>query len=379
MKKGVVMEVAKRHMIVLTKDGQFIRAKSESNVDIGEEVTYSPLPTYQFLTFFEKKMYSVPLASILAILLIFPISSFFQATTVYGVVSLDMNPSVELSVNDQYEVVSTVGYNEKGKSLLSDIDTSLEGMGLLNAASELLKEGHNQGMINETNSIYLSSALSFYDEVNFESWSLSILDEYNFDVYSIFVKDSVVKEAQELSISPAKLLLQSKSEIESFDSKELSNTPIHEIEKALDQSFDQNKDVKNELKDSLEDEPVERKKGDMEDAEGENLGLLNPAGKQAHPHKQTHPGKGKGHSKEKNINSAEQSKEKNINSAVQSKEKSINSAEQSNKNKGNKYKKSSISKNEGKASSNNGKGKAKGKPDHAGGGKSDSKQNGPRN
>ncbi len=149
MGKGVVLEITKKHMIVLTNDGQFIRAKTKANVDIGEEISYSPMPFYQYSSFFERKMYSIPLAFVLALLLIFPISSLFQPSKVYGIVSMDMNPSIELAVNDHYEIISMVGYNEKGNSLLKSIEKPLEGMSLLNAASELLKEGHKRGMIDE--------------------------------------------------------------------------------------------------------------------------------------------------------------------------------------------------------------------------------------
>jgi len=241
-------------MIVLTKDGQFVRAKAKVEVDIGEEVSYSPVPIYQFWSIFERKMYSVPLAFVLALLLIFPISSLFPTSTVYGVVSLDMNPSIELTVNDHYEIISMTGYNEKGESLLKSIKNPLEGMPLLNGARELLKQGHKQGMIHESNIIYFSSALSFDDDVNFESWSISISDEYNFDIYSIFVEEGIVKEAQELSISPAKLLLLSNSEIENFDAKDLSNTPVQEIEEALGETFDEIKEENNLLNDTSEDD-----------------------------------------------------------------------------------------------------------------------------
>jgi hypothetical protein len=335
-------------MIVLTNNGQFIRAKTKSDVDIGEEVSYSPMPIFRFSSFFERKMYSIPLAFVLALLLVFPTSSLFQTSTVYGIVSMDMNPSIELAVNDHYEIVTMIGYNEKGKSLLNSLEDSLEGMSLLNAASELLKEGHNQGMINDINTIYLSSALSFNEHVNFESWSISISDEYNFDVYSIFVEEGVVKEAQKLSISPAKLLLQSNSKLDNFDSKELSNTPMQEIEETLGESFDEIMNVENESIHWLPGKEIASEIQALDDNQKDNS--LNPAGKQSHPNKQDHPGKGKGSTNEKK----------------QSSEPPPNSTDR----------KPSSNESHDSSSPNV---KVKGKPDHAGGGKSSSKQNGPPN
>ncbi|WP_416149771.1 anti-sigma factor domain-containing protein [Salipaludibacillus sp. HK11] len=366
------MEIRNKNMIVLTEKGEFIRAKTKANVGIGEEVSFSPIPLYQFSTFFERKIYSVPIASALALLLIFPISSLFQTSTVYGVVSLDMNPSIELAVNDHYEIVSTVGYNEKGKSLLKNIENSLEGMTFLNAASELLQEGYDQGMIGDTNAIYFSSALSFYDELNLESWSISISDEYNFDVYSILVEEPLAKEAQELSISPAKLLLQSNVESDKFDSLELSNTPMQEIEQNFGQSFDdmtnvesvldisKNKDdYKEELEDTSKDDSSsnEVRKAELEPENSESDGNkdekkdapLNPSGKKSHPHKQEHPGKG-------NVDEKDQKLNKNTKDNKDNKE-----------NKSNNGKKNSSNGEVGEA---NGKEKEKGKPTHAGGKKS---------
>ncbi|WP_280768165.1 anti-sigma factor domain-containing protein [Salipaludibacillus daqingensis] len=399
MKKGVVMEVTNRHMIVLTKDGQFIRAKTKKAVDIGEEVSYSALPLYQFSTFFERKMYSVPLASVLAILLIFPISSFFQTSTVYGVVSLDMNPSVELAVNDHYEIVSTVGYNEKGKRLLKKIEKPLEGMNLFNAASELLKESLDQGMMKDTRSIYLSSALSFQDEVEFESWSMSVSDEYNFDIHYVLVDDEMMEDAKELSVSPAKLFLFSNNEGKSFDLKDLSDTAMTDIEQAIGQDFSEIPEVDSVLNDSSEEDEndddtsgsdhsyIEPKAAELNNSldddqtEENEEESLNPAGKQSHPHKEEHPGKGNANNNKDKENNGEGKKDKKDNNSGKKDKKDNSNKEKNNKseNKGNKNSSTNngnSNKSNGNGGSSGNNGNATGKPDHASSGKSNSKPNG---
>ncbi|PYZ94569.1 hypothetical protein CR194_03275 [Salipaludibacillus keqinensis] len=396
MKKGVVMEVEKRHMIVLTKNGEFIRARVKVNANIGEEVDYSPVPVYQFPHFFERKMYSVPLAFILTFLLIFPGSTILPSSTVHGFVSLDMNPSIELAVNDHYEILYTVGYNDKGKTLLEKIGTSLEGMTLVSATDILVEEGLNQGMIHRSHSIYISSAFSFSDKLwgeDFQGWSLDKTNEYDFDIYSILVHEDDVKEAQDMSLSPVKLLLT--QEQDNMNINDISNTPIHELEKAVGQEIEDKADVETISNSSFDKDmnsndqwenhsslETEDQSGNANMDSGQNQSERNDltlASEQAHPQKQVNSIKEKGLSGEKREDKSQRSKaEKNgdadkqpHNQAKGNSDKKNDSGGQTEKESGNKQ--GGKSDHTGKEKSEN---KQSGKPDHAAKEKPENKQSG---
>lgn len=233
MKKGVVMEIRKRHIIVMTKDGEFCRAKPDEHAHIGEEVEFSPAPLYSFSCIMNRKMYSVPLAFFVVMMFVIPFLSVIQPGKVYGVVSLDMDPSIELAVNDNYEIVSASGYNEKGRTFLNELDKSFEGMSLVSAATLLIKEGYRQDSFDSTNTVLISSSLSFQKEDNwgeeFETWSEKLSGEYDFDIYSVTVGTEIAEKAQEASLSPAKLLLLSYFNAGGLESSQVINLPLQEL------------------------------------------------------------------------------------------------------------------------------------------------------
>lgn len=239
MKRGIVMEISKRYMVVLTKDGEFIRVKLNADVDIGEEVYFSRIPLYSFPHFYDQKLYSVPLAFFSMLLTVFPRSSFIELKKVYGIVSLDINSSIELTIDSSYKVLYMNGYNEKGKQLLGAIDASLEGKTLEKVTTLLLKEGFKQGLIESPESIFISSSVEFDKAnnwgANFYSWSSSIVNKYGFDVYPVHVEAEISEKAKQLSISPVKYLLLTQHD-EEFDYMNMSNASITDIEKDVGNS-----------------------------------------------------------------------------------------------------------------------------------------------
>ncbi|WP_435754080.1 anti-sigma factor domain-containing protein [Salipaludibacillus sp. CF4.18] len=239
MQRGVVMEITKRYMIVLTKDGEFIRAELNFGADIGEEVLYSKIPLYSFPHFFNQKLYSVPFVFLLVFLITFPIPNWFESNKAYGVVSLDLNSTIELAVDRNYEVLSMNGYNKTGEELVNSMDSSVEGKTLGRATTLLLKEGIKLGIIKSLDSIFISSSVDFDENsnwgTNFYSWSSSIVNEYGFVIYPIYVETEVSEQAKQLSISPIKYVLLAQHEDE-IDFSNMTNTSISTIEKEVGKS-----------------------------------------------------------------------------------------------------------------------------------------------
>ncbi|UTR14687.1 anti-sigma factor domain-containing protein [Salipaludibacillus sp. LMS25] len=210
MKKGVVMEVRNRHIIVMTKDGEFIRAKPDEHAHVGEEVEFSAFPLYSFYRIVDKKLYSVPLTFTLIILLCLPFGPLVQPSKVYGIISLDMNPSIEMAVNEEYEVIYTSSYDKEGQTLLADIDTTFKGMTVSRATNIILEEGYEQGILNETSSVYITSPLAFNDPLltnEIGDWSSKLSNEVELTIYSVYVDDELVEKAREQAVSPLKMLL----------------------------------------------------------------------------------------------------------------------------------------------------------------------------
>ncbi|MBD3920149.1 anti-sigma factor domain-containing protein [Paenibacillus sp. PR3] len=119
-RRAIVMEMSEKHLIVLTPSGEFRRVPRSGQVDadIGDEIILA------------NRRRQIPrrawawTAAALVVLLLFPLVMVptSKAEPIVAYVTLDVNPSVELGINDEEEVRELRGLNDEGKNLASGID-----------------------------------------------------------------------------------------------------------------------------------------------------------------------------------------------------------------------------------------------------------------
>lgn len=120
--KGVIIEINKKYIIILDDDGEYIKLKSKKDTYISQEIYYTQNDLYK------KKISYTKLSSIAAVFIMcFFVASFFYLNNQdnsYGeewlVVSVDINPSIEFSLNDQYIVRNVKPLNDEAKKLISE-------------------------------------------------------------------------------------------------------------------------------------------------------------------------------------------------------------------------------------------------------------------
>ncbi|WP_075981137.1 anti-sigma factor domain-containing protein [Bacillus massilinigeriensis] len=127
MKTGIIIEINERFLTLLTPDGEFMRAlKHNRPYTLGEEISFSPMELerkrWSFLPFFQtfkgKAVVAAGFAIILAVSTFLPM---YQDNKVYAYMSIDVNPSIELAVNDDLQVVELIPYNNEGKEIIEEI------------------------------------------------------------------------------------------------------------------------------------------------------------------------------------------------------------------------------------------------------------------
>ncbi|MFD2671229.1 anti-sigma factor domain-containing protein [Marinicrinis sediminis] len=137
MKKGLVMEIQKKSLVVMTRDGEFMQIPRGSRVcDLGEEILF-PARSFRFPT----RMYSlaaVCTAAMLMIVALFSGFNLFGKSVVAAYVTMDINPSIELGIDDEDVVVEATGLNPEGIKLLKEIE--VEGLLLREAANVVMEE-----------------------------------------------------------------------------------------------------------------------------------------------------------------------------------------------------------------------------------------------
>lgn len=159
MRKGIILDMNKRFLTLLTPDGEFlqIRRKREDYV-IGQEVVI-PLkesPMELLLSFFHSvkgiSVAAAAIASILAIITFIPNNQ----NEVYAYMSIDINPSVELAVNEDLEVIKLIPYNESAKQVIEKLpDWKMRD--IKEVTNELLEIMKKNGFINNDENIVIST------------------------------------------------------------------------------------------------------------------------------------------------------------------------------------------------------------------------------
>ncbi|MFC6038132.1 hypothetical protein ACFPYN_01580 [Paenisporosarcina macmurdoensis] len=122
--KGIVFETTSAYSIFLTSDGLFEKGiPLSSSIQIGEEVSFRP---YQTVKQQQRKasvrtLWATPtLAIVAALVLLFAVLLPAQSN-VSAYVQLDINPSIELGINNAGDVYVFKGLNDDGTAIKRDI------------------------------------------------------------------------------------------------------------------------------------------------------------------------------------------------------------------------------------------------------------------
>lgn len=131
MQKGIIFEIENEKAVVMKNNGEFVSIKARPGWKKGDVVTVS-VRTSTFNLF----------AAVAACFLLFISASVFGAGIYFeetALISLDVNPSIELSVNRFDRVISVRSLNEDGDNILAQ--TNVKNKPIDNAISALFDGG----------------------------------------------------------------------------------------------------------------------------------------------------------------------------------------------------------------------------------------------
>lgn len=122
-RRGIVFETTSSYSIFFTEDGVFEKGiPLKSSVQIGEETFYQP-----YLNTREKKVsfnpaWTAPILSVVATLVLLLSVLLPGQSTVSAYVQIDINPSIELGIDNEGTVYAFKGLNEDGIAIKRDIE-----------------------------------------------------------------------------------------------------------------------------------------------------------------------------------------------------------------------------------------------------------------
>jgi hypothetical protein len=168
MKKGIIMEIKSDILVMMTSEGEFLTGRKQPNqkYDIGEEIPFFPMrnepASAKRFVKWNWKVSTALLTSIIVILTLFS-SAFLQSNQAYAYVSVDINPSMELTLNEKQQVIKITPYNQDAKLLLEELD-GWGNMDVSEVTEEIFFLCEEMGFLKENQNVLITS--SFIEDSN---------------------------------------------------------------------------------------------------------------------------------------------------------------------------------------------------------------------
>jgi hypothetical protein len=257
MKIGVVVEYNDDFVTLLTPDGQFLKANNkEGNYELGEEISFFPLmderedaatrttraKNRSISDYFKLRKARVGVLSVLAIM-VFMISflPFFNSDKVYAYMSIDINPSFEIGIDDQLKVISLEPLNEEAEKLLEMLP-EWENKQFDEIVTAIVAASKSEGYVYPGKEIVITTVINEKDK-NVQTELEENIDEIRTSyeneemLVNTIESDTETREkAQKLGVSTGKYLrLQEKAKA-TDDSKEDEIKPVEKENQSEDNS-----------------------------------------------------------------------------------------------------------------------------------------------
>ncbi|KMJ58234.1 hypothetical protein AB685_10000 [Bacillus sp. LL01] len=234
MKKGIVLEVHDEHVTILTPEGEFLKSrKQKGQIDLGEEIVFFPLHRAEVVR--EQKKTSVfrtkwaVIGVLTAIILAFSLYPKYASNQVYAYVSVDVNPSIELGVNKDMEVISMDAYNQEGEDIIKQL-VDWEKKDLANVSSQIFDIFRQKGFLTENSEVLIASVVTNEDNIGWKALMqtkiTTISEKVQQDKVSITTLETTIQERSDAikeGMSPGKYI-QKEKKTELVDNEDTSKT-----------------------------------------------------------------------------------------------------------------------------------------------------------
>ncbi|MEF2095245.1 anti-sigma factor domain-containing protein [Bacillus sp. CFBP9009] len=287
MKKGVILSVNKRFVTLLTPEGEFLKTKRQERVyEVGEEITFSP-PKQKFTLAFSNFHSSFKKTAVLSIastfLILFSILPSYFSGPVSAYMTIDVNPSIELELDDDLEVLKLTGLNEDGKLVIGQLK-DWKGKDIKTVTNRIVETTKQLGYLKGNKQIVVSTTLLEKDkelDKNLKEEIKEISEQDNVSntkMKVIQATKSDRKQAREQGISTGKYLEKKLNEDKDkvkVNKREPAPAPDKKVEEKVvipmsteNKSDGEKKKENNEIeikqKPANETKPTERKNAGME-------------------------------------------------------------------------------------------------------------------
>ncbi len=272
---AIIVEIRGSYAAALREDGVFVRVRNEK-YEIGQSIAldWDETPVHQEQTKHRRARFTA-YASMAAGFLLLLLGGFKGYTTPIGVVSLDVNPSIEYSINCFDRVLDISAVNEDGSAILAQMDENALRFRPVDEAVEatisVLRENGYLAEATENDVVISASSYSVqHTEQIAERLGTRVGKQDDLTVYSVPVSRGEVQSAHALGTSAGKLQIierlgETLEPSEAFDPEDWVEKPVREIIAETKANADQQKtneeDKRGRLKPNVTDD-LDQAKGD---------------------------------------------------------------------------------------------------------------------
>lgn len=279
MNKGIVMEMTDKSIIVMRQDGKFERITRKSrSCEIGEEIIYADAGVNWRSPSVAGR--SAVVAAVVFCLVVF--ASFagkMGSSEVVAYVSLDINPSIEMGIDDKEQVLELRGLNNDGSELIQAID--YKGKTMESVTASLLDKAEQKSLARgEADIVIASSVINSKAKINDEQIAEKLRQQVtdhiktthpnqvsSYQVEAFAAPQEVREEASKTGISMGKysVYLNAKSNGVPITIDDLKKESVHQIVKDHPDSKDEIvQPAKMPNKDAIKKLVEEEKSGELD-------------------------------------------------------------------------------------------------------------------
>ncbi|PWK08968.1 anti-sigma factor domain-containing protein [Tumebacillus permanentifrigoris] len=250
--KGIVMQIANHQAVVMTQDCQFRKIPLLEGMTIGQEVEF-PADVLLAMPSNNSKQawYAKPwrktglvAASVLLAVGLWGGQSFLGETPAYAYVTVDINPSVELSIGKNQHVLLATALNDEAEIVLQEL--KLKGMPINEAVEALAQAAQTKGFFQDTTEVIISTSAAVdaellknenVDLVKLEGdlvsklKTVAVQQHPSVEVEGVTVSKEVREAAKQAGVSPGKyaLYLNATSNGIEVELDDLKANSIHQV------------------------------------------------------------------------------------------------------------------------------------------------------
>ncbi|SES96353.1 Anti-sigma factor N-terminus [Salinibacillus kushneri] len=250
MKKGLVVQRNRRNVIIMAADGSFHKMRMKGSYEVGEEVEIKDKP----LSFLESIHSLINFRRVSAVAIIFflifvPAMMMNQPQEAYAYVNLDINPSIELAVNENLKVTDLTPINQEAQQVKKQLE-DWKGQSVEMVTLMIINQTQTLGYLSPTQDIFIG--VSYLEDIKHKNQDISnmiqsYINDQNDDeitVNTFEVPEEIHQRAQEEQVSMNYLYAQ---EVAKEEQKEKPNTVESENQQAeSSESSDSNEPTQKE-------------------------------------------------------------------------------------------------------------------------------------